>query len=148
MTSAPAVYFCGAIRGGRQRQMLYRAIVDALAARGWRVLTTHVAAPDVLALEARAGLTARDIFERDMRWLAACNVVVAEVSTPSLGVGVEIAEAARLGKPIVALCERGVALSALVAGHPAVRVLTYADQADLLAQLDAALARLAAGERA
>jgi ABC-type cobalamin transport system ATPase subunit len=74
-------------------------------------------------------------------------VVVAEVSTPSLGVGVEIAEAARLGKPIVALCERGAALSALVAGHPAVRVLTYADQADLLAQLDAALAHLAAGGR-
>ncbi|MDQ7844756.1 MAG: nucleoside 2-deoxyribosyltransferase [Armatimonadota bacterium] len=126
------IYFCGAIRGGRARQPLYRVIVDALQERGYQVLTTHVADPDVLEQETRRGMTAQQIYARDLRWLAASDIVVAEVSTPSLGVGVEVAEAARLGKPILALCQAGVPLSAMVAGHPALRVITYDDQADLL----------------
>lgn len=132
------VYFCGSIRGGRERQPLYKAIVDYLQERGCQVLTTHVAAPDVLAREWREGVTARHIYERDLRWLAECDLVIAEVSTPSLGVGVEIAEAARLGKPIVALCEDGIHLSAMVGGNPAVTtVLTYRGRGELLAHLDA-----------
>lgn len=129
------VYFCGSIRGGRQRQPLYKAIVDDLQERGCRVLTTHVAAPDVLALEWREGVTARDIYERDLRWLEECDVVIAEVSTPSLGVGVEIAEATRLGKPIVALYEGDGHLSAMVAGNPAVDVITYRSREELFARL-------------
>jgi len=129
------VYFCGSIRGGRGRQPLYRKIVDFLQGLGYQVLTPHVADPDVLDRERREGVTDRDIYERDLRWLAESDLVIAEVSTPSLGVGVEIAEATGLGKPIIALCQAGVALSAMVAGNAALRVVTYADQADLLSTL-------------
>lgn len=133
------VYFCGSIRGGRTLQPLYRAIVDFLQDRGLEVLTTHVAAVDVLAQELRDGLTAADIYARDLRWLAECDLVIAEVSTPSLGVGVEITEAQRMGKPILALARSDVQLSAMIAGNPGLRVLTYADEADLFRKLAAEL---------
>ncbi|HXF82713.1 MAG TPA: nucleoside 2-deoxyribosyltransferase [bacterium] len=130
------VYFCGSIRGGRDRQPTYQAVVEFLQRRGCRVLTAHVAAADVLDRERREG-TARDIYARDLCWLAESDAVIAEVSTPSLGVGVEIAEATRLGKPIVACIEAGVDLSAMVAGNPAVRVLRYRAVEELLAALAA-----------
>lgn len=131
------VYFCGSIRGGRALQPLYRAIVDFLQARGFEVLTTHVAASDVLAQESREGVTAADIYARDLRWLAECGLVVAEVSTPSLGVGVELTEALHMGKPILALVRSDVELSAMIAGNPAIKLLTYDDHADLFRKLAA-----------
>jgi len=43
------------------------------------------------------------ILERDMDWLAKSQVVVAEVTQPSLGVGFEIARAITLNKPVLCL---------------------------------------------
>ncbi len=153
------VYFCGSIRGGRALQPLYAAIVAFLQQRGYDVLTTHVAAPDVLApsqpassasltgersvpvgtglaQEWREDVTAPDIYARDVRWLQECGLVIAEVSVPSLGVGVEIATAQQLGKPILCLCRADVALSAMVEGNPAVRVIRYKDEAELMNLLE------------
>lgn len=129
------VYFCGSIHGGRALQPLYHAIVDFLQDRGFEVLTTHVAASDVLAQESREGVTAADIYARDLRWLADCDLVVAEVSTPSLGVGVEVTEAHHMGKPILALARSDVQLSAMIAGNPAITILTYDNEADLFRKL-------------
>lgn len=139
------VYFCGSIRGGRNHQPVYRMIVDHLVSRGFQVLTTHVAAPDVLAQEWREGVTARDIYVRDLGWLAECDLVIAEVSIPSLGVGVEITEAQRLGKPVLALVRQDVQLSAMVGGNPYVRLITYDRGGDLLPQLDEVLGSLPRG---
>ena len=44
-----------------------------------------------------------EILERDMQWLSQCQVVVAEVTQPSLGVGFEIARAITLNKPVLCL---------------------------------------------
>ena len=133
------VYFCGAIRGGRALQPLYAQIVTFLQKRGWEVLTKHVAAPDVLAQEHRHKFSAPDIYARDIRWLRSCELVVAEVSVPSLGVGFELATAQQLGKPIVCFCQANVALSALVDGNRYLRVLRYKDPGELMSLLEDAL---------
>ena len=156
--AARKVYFCGSIRGGRSLQPLYASIVDFLTQRGCEVLTTHVAAPDVLApyqsassagassetsapigtgraLEQRENTGALDIYERDVRWLMECDLVIAEVSVPSLGVGVEVATAQHLGKPVICLCRADVALSAMIDGNPGLRLLRYRDEAELMALL-------------
>ena len=70
-----------------------------------------------------------------MRWLAECDLVIAEVSLPSLGVGVEAATAQHLGKPIICLCRADVALSAMIKGNPGLRVLRYQDESELMALL-------------
>ncbi len=44
-----------------------------------------------------------EILERDMQWLSQAQVVIAEVTQPSLGVGFEIARAITLNKPVLCL---------------------------------------------
>lgn len=139
------IYFSGSIRGGRTLQPLYAAVVARLQQWGYDVLTTHVAAADVLRQEWREGVQASDIYARDLRWLADCDLVIADVSVPSLGVGVEIAEAQHLGKPVWCLCREDVELSAMVAGNRALRIIRYTHEADLLDRLERELTPSAVG---
>lgn len=62
-----------------------------------------------------------------MAWLADSDLVVAEVSTPSLGVGYELARAESLGKPILCLYRNQDSrrLSAMVSGNPDTMVARY-----------------------
>lgn len=109
------IYFSGAISGGRSRQPLYQKIVSYLKALDAGVLTEHVAHAQVLRCE--SNLSAPEIFKRDMRLIALCDGLIAEVSTPSLGVGYEIATALQQGKPVLCLCEEGVFLTRMLTGN-------------------------------
>ncbi len=124
------IYFAGAIRGGRQDARLYHEIVRLLRKHG-EVLTEHVAD---LAL----GVLGQDIgdaqiHDRDLEWLRVSDYLVAEVTTPSLGVGYEIGKAAEWGKPVLCLYrkENGRRLSAMIAGCGAVTVREYQQPAEL-----------------
>lgn len=116
------IYFAGSIRGGRQDAALYSRIVDLLKNYG-RVLTEHVGNTDL----ADDRLSDTAIYERDMAWLGEADVVIAEVTVPSHGVGYEIARAEMMGKPILCLYRPGTErrLSALIAGNPAVQCESY-----------------------
>ncbi|XP_038198410.1 2'-deoxynucleoside 5'-phosphate N-hydrolase 1 [Arvicola amphibius] len=112
-----SVYFCGSIRGGREDQALYARIVSRLRRYG-KVLTEHVAAaePDPRGEEAAGG--DQLIHEQDLAWLRQADVVVAEVTQPSLGVGYELGWAVALGKQILCLFrpQSGRVLSAMIRG--------------------------------
>ncbi|MBU1139834.1 MAG: nucleoside 2-deoxyribosyltransferase, partial [Proteobacteria bacterium] len=84
------IYFAGAIRGGRDDAELYATLIQWLKQYG-RILTEHVGNEDLLQEE--QFLSEKEIFARDMRWIAEADLVVAEVTTPSLGVGYELAVA-------------------------------------------------------
>ena len=60
-------------------------------------------------------------------WLKSASCLVAEATTPSLGVGYEIARATEWGKPVLCLFrpEPGRSLSAMIAGSPGVTVWEY-----------------------
>jgi nucleoside 2-deoxyribosyltransferase len=136
------IYFSGSITGGRNDVALYRRIVDALSNDGHRVLAGAVAAEHIGA--GGEALTAREIFDRDMRWIDECDVLVAEVSTPSTGTGYEIAVARyRRGIPVICLWRPGRTsrCTAMISGNEGVRLLEYRDDSidDLLARLSAAL---------
>ncbi|CAO2607488.1 2'-deoxynucleoside 5'-phosphate N-hydrolase 1 [Lemmus lemmus] len=108
-----SVYFCGSIRGGREDQALYARIVSRLRRYG-KVLTEHVAAAE--REEAAGG--DQLIHEQDLAWLRQADVVVAEVTQPSLGVGYELGWAVALGKQILCLFrpQSGRVLSAMIRG--------------------------------
>ncbi|XP_007530514.1 2'-deoxynucleoside 5'-phosphate N-hydrolase 1 isoform X2 [Erinaceus europaeus] len=112
-----AVYFCGSIRGGREDQALYERIVARLRRFG-AVLTEHVAAAELGARGEEAAGGDRFIHERDLAWLQQADVVVAEVTQPSLGVGYELGRAVVLDKPVLCLFrpQSGRALSAMIRG--------------------------------
>lgn len=133
-------YFCGSIRGGRRLQPRYAAMIEWLQDAGYEVLTAHVGRPEVLDHERVTRLTDRAIYEGDMAWIARADLVVADVTVPSLGVGMELMRAADLGKPIVCLCEEETSLSALVAGNRHMTVHRYRDHQDALRALARAVA--------
>lgn len=123
---ATTIYFSGAISGGRADVALYQQIVDMLEAEGYRVLAGAVASEHVGA--GGETLHPPDICARDLAWLDEADLVVAEVSVPSLGVGYEIAYATRVRKiPVIALYRRAWTkrCSAMISGDPFVELLEY-----------------------
>jgi len=130
MKSRLKIYFAGAISAGRERQPLYAEMVQFLKTLDAEVLSAHVARADVLQHE--SALTAEEIFTRDMKFIEACDGMVAEVSRPSLGVGYEIATALTLWRPTLCLCEEGIFLSRLLTGngHPKLKIHFYRERAE------------------
>ena len=93
------VYFAGSIRGGRKDKEKYFELIEFLAEQA-EVLTEHVGSKS-LGNEGEKQLRDDLIYQRDLDWLCSADAVVAEVSTPSLGVGYEIGVAEKTGKPIL-----------------------------------------------
>jgi 2'-deoxynucleoside 5'-phosphate N-hydrolase len=124
------IYFAGAIRGGRQDAALYHEIVRQLSQYG-EVLTEHVADTELGVLGQDIG--DRKIHGRDLDWLKSSDYLVAEVTTPSLGVGYEIGKATEWGKPVLCLYRpaEGRSLSAMIAGSDAVTLKHYESPAEL-----------------
>lgn len=122
------IYFAASVRSGRDDQAIYSAIIEELGKHG-TVLTEHLGVKDLSVLGEQE-ITDTEIFARDMDLLRAADVIVAEVSTPSLGVGYELGQAEALGKRVLCLYRpsEGKRLSAMVAGNPAVVVRTYANE--------------------
>ena len=137
------IYFSCSLTGGRQDQPVYAELVAHLQAAGHDVLSAHLADPGVLARDGE--LDPVSVYERDTAWVRACDVVVAEVSTPSHGAGFEIAYAQELGKPVLCLHRSGVRVSKMLTGNrrPGMAVHPYGDAAEAAAILDAALATVA-----
>jgi 2'-deoxynucleoside 5'-phosphate N-hydrolase len=119
------IYFAGSIRGGRIDVLVYQAMIECLSIFG-EVLTVHVGDPSI-SEKGDDGPDDRYIYDRDMVWLAACDVLVAEVSVPSLGVGYELGCAVALKKPVLCLfrSELDRALSAMITGNPAIQTSAY-----------------------
>ena len=61
--------------------------------------------------------------------------MIAEVSTPSLGVGYEIAYAERLNKKIICLCENTANLSSMIGGNPKLDLILYSKVDELKKKL-------------
>lgn len=126
------IYFSCSITGGRQDQEMYRILVDSMLASGHIVPTAHLASSDVMEQEMRIG--AREVYERDVAWVRGCDAMVAEVSTPSHGVGYEIALALSLEKPVLCCYQAGRRVSKMLLGntHANLQLATYHTVEELL----------------
>ena len=130
------VYFAGSIRGGRQDAALYGEMIAFLEKRGCRVLTEHVGLESLQA-EGERTMTEEEIFRRDMAWLTESELVVAECTTPSHGVGYELGRARDMGKEIHIFYDlsRG-RLSAMLAGDSAFILHPYTTRQEVLEGLE------------
>jgi hypothetical protein len=128
------IYFAGSIRAGRHDAAVYEAMITRLRSFG-DVLTGHVG-NTALTAAGDDGPDDRSIHNRDMDWLKSCDLIVAEVSLPSLGVGYELGWAAASGKPVLCLHRTvfGRPLSAMIAGSPGIRMALYSgiDEAETI----------------
>ncbi len=120
------IYFAGAIRGGREDSAFYLELVEQLRPYG-TVLTEHIADEQLTSLG--ESMDDRAIHDRDLAWLKEADCLVAEVTTPSLGVGFEIGKATEWDLRVLCLFRpnTGRALSALIAGSDRLTVREYQD---------------------
>lgn len=123
------IYFAGAIRGGREKVQDYTQIVHLLEEYG-EVLTTHVA--DGKLSSNGENMKAEDIYLRDIHWLNECDILLAEISVPSLGVGYEIAYAEPQNKKIVCMYENNRNVSAMIRGNNKFVQIPYSNMDELL----------------
>jgi nucleoside 2-deoxyribosyltransferase len=140
------VYFSCSLTGGRADEQVYAQIVDHLLDCGFEVPTEHLARPEVMALE--RVVDPHEVYQRDIHWIHGCDAMVAEVSTPSHGVGYELAYALGLKKPVLACYRHGVTVSKMITGNyqDTLRVLAYPDVVTLLGEIDVFLADLRGGQ--
>lgn len=136
------VYFSCSLTGGRNNEAVYAAIVDHLLALGHEVPTAHLARPDVMALE--QVVDPAEVYARDIRWIEGCDALIAEVSTPSHGVGYEIAYALSQGKPVLCCFRNGTRVSKMLLGNDSrgLAVRAYEDIASALTSVEAFLKRV------
>jgi 2'-deoxynucleoside 5'-phosphate N-hydrolase len=129
-------YFCGSIRGGRQLADDYQRIIEMLKQYG-QVLTEHLGDDQEIETKDRI-LSDVQIHDRDMDWVRESDLVVAEVTIPSLGVGYEIGRAIELGKPVLSLFKSGSGfyLSAMIGGSEGVSMVHYENIGELAGPLE------------
>jgi nucleoside 2-deoxyribosyltransferase len=126
------IYFSGSIRGGRENRDIYSEIIKELHKYG-SVLTEHVGFKN-LSVIGEVNMPVAEIYKRDMDWLVESDIVIAEVTTPSLGVGYEIGQAEALKKPIYCFyhVEGDSSLSAMIEGNPNVKLYKYGTVEDVV----------------
>jgi nucleoside 2-deoxyribosyltransferase len=129
------IYFACSITGGRQDERVYQALVGALTEAGHEVPTAQIAESGVE--ERDKWEDPSDIYHRDVEWIEESDLLVAEISTPSHGVGFEIGYALSLGKPVLCLHRGDRDVSKMILGnpHPLLTVQDYRTHGDALEAL-------------
>jgi hypothetical protein len=129
------IYFAGSITGGRDDSQLYAEIIKLLQTYG-EVLTEHIG-DNTLTENGEEDIPDKVIHNRDLAWLKEADLLVAEVSTPSLGVGYEIGRAIEWKTNILCLYRPGAGrrLSRMITGNLDIVIIEYKTLAELPAAL-------------
>lgn len=124
------IYFACSISGGRKDERAYQYLVKVLEEMGIKVPTAHIAETGIEIIDGQEN--PQDIYRRDINWIEDSDLLIAEVSTPSHGVGYEIGYSLFLGKPVLCLYHHEVNLSKMITGnpHPLLTVKPYRDLAE------------------
>jgi len=116
---------------GRVAQEELRKIPDIIEALGMEVISRHQTSENFIKIESQ--LTDKEIHDRDYRWLNEADLVIAEITNPSLGVGAEIADAVNLSIPVLCVYKRRYedVISAYIRGKTGVVCRAYNDHEEL-----------------
>jgi 2'-deoxynucleoside 5'-phosphate N-hydrolase len=126
------IYYATSIRGASDENStrVNKLIIDTLKKHG-NVLTEHFANLDK-TVEGETELTDKQIHDRDIDWIKKSDVIVAEVTNPSLGVGYEIARGLDMGKKVICLkSNNGKRLSAMIAGCDEISLFIYNNETEI-----------------
>lgn len=91
--------------------------------------------PWVVNEDPNDGLNESGVFERDTNAVLRCDKIVADVSIPSLGVGMEVMLAHTSGKRVICVHRQGTRVSWMVRGMPAAILIEFRDGQDLKEKL-------------
>ena len=131
------IYFAGSIRGGRIDAELYNRLIGYMQKTSI-VLTEHIGSPHLNLLE--QGKRDIEIYDQDTAWLRESDVLIAECTCPSLGVGYELAYAEKIGKPCHIFYDRTkTQLSAMLTGNPYFIIQPYENEDEIYPIIDTIL---------
>ena len=135
------IYFAAAITGGRMNQPHYAEIVEILEQYG-TVFSKHVADKS-LGEYGETDIGKEEIHARELERLTQSDIIVAEVTTSSLGVGYLIAHAVSQHKKVIALYngEDSMKLTAMIAGDKNIDVRLYKTKEDVARIFDSEITK-------
>ena len=119
------IYFSGSIRGGRNDVDIYQKIISHLKTFG-NVLTEHIG-DNSLESDGENKKSNKEIHDRDLELLQESDIIIAEVTNPSLGVGYEIAKAIQYQKKIICIYRKvpDKKISAMILGSNDLTCIEY-----------------------
>ena len=134
------IYVSGSIYGGRQKIEIYKRMIEGLELYG-EVLNKQIIDEDVIKKEEFQ--KDEDIFKDLESCIETADLLFAEVTVPSLGVGYEIGVADRLGKQIIAIYDLNEIdkVSTMIRGNQRIKVIGYHDVSEIVDHLDEILGK-------
>ncbi len=129
------IYVSGSMYGGQQKIDIYKKLIDKLENYG-EVLTKQIADPK--AIENEKYQKDEDIYKDLENKLESADIIIAEVSVPSIGVGYEIGYASKLHKKIVAIYDENYLdkVTTMVRGNKEIRIIPYKDIKEILDRIE------------
>lgn len=129
------VYFAGSIRGGRVDVALYHKIISYIKKTD-TVLTEHIGKSN-MSLAAQTRAVDMHIYEQDTTWLRSSDLLIAECTCPSLGVGYELAYAEAHNIPVFIFYDKTKSnLSAMLNGNTYFTIIPYETEEEIYPVLD------------
>lgn len=129
------IYVSGSIYGGREKIETYKVIIEALEKYG-EVFDKEIIDEDIL--EKEKFQSDEDIFKKLEGYLKNIDIVFAEVTVPSLGVGYELGFADQLGKKVIAIYDMNVVskVSTMIRGNKRIKLIGYHNISEIINKLD------------
>lgn len=125
MNKYSSVMITGTITtAGEESLEIYKVLVEELSQ-----YTNNIYSPiDTIKFKG----TSEEMYARVMKLLQSTDLVIAEMSSPSTGQGMELQEAVRLDIPIIIVAKNGSKISSTVLGSPKIKkVIFYNDIDDI-----------------
>jgi hypothetical protein len=117
------VYLAAAMTNPNRDLPSVQAILRHIESLGHQVPTRHVAFETGGQQDAK--LSDSQLANRDLTWIHQADALIAEVSTPSHGVGIEVAAALQRPIPVLLLFHRSARVSRLLLGLPGSDAIAY-----------------------
>ena len=107
-----------------------RSIASVISSLGHDVISSWV-----LVEDPGFRLSATDVFNRDLSGVEECDILVAEITLASHGVGMEAMAAHFYGKRILLLHRAGAKISRMLLGIPRATLIEYASTEEMTRKL-------------
>jgi 2'-deoxynucleoside 5'-phosphate N-hydrolase len=140
------VYLAAAMTTPASEIETVQRLLAAIEAADHVVPTRHVAEKDGILRD--SDIANHELAQRDLTWVTGCDALVAEVSTPSHGVGIEVMAARAEGMPVLLLARQGIRVSRLLLGLSGIETAVYSSPGEACALTLCFLARQRPGAAA
>lgn len=129
------IYVSGSIYGGTDKIDTYKILIEELEKYG-EVLDKQIADPNTIANEAYQD--DEEIYKDLEEKLISADIVFAEVTIPSLGVGYELGFADKIGKRIIAIYDENYTkkVSTMIRGNKRIKLIPYKNINEIIDNLE------------